>query len=76
MTDDIGDVIAYFRDQINELVNNDKKRIDDLTRIAHNYEEYHKEISRVVENRIYEVTLTKQVVVRIYKINSSFFKQF
>ena len=56
MTKDTGTVIAYFKDQLNELVNSDKKRIENLTRIAHNYEEYHKEISLIVENRIYKVT--------------------
>ena len=64
MSDDTGAIIANgFRLQLNELVENDKKLIDILTMLAGDNAEYPKEISRVVENRIYEVTLFKQVVV-------------
>ena len=54
--DNTGKIIAEgFQQQLSDLVENDKKMIDGLTMIAQDNDEYPKEISKVIEKRIYEV---------------------
>ena len=54
--DNIGKIIAEdFQHKLSDLVENNKKMIDGLTMIAHHNHEYPKEISKVIEKRIYEV---------------------